>query len=144
MSVNATLGYLADEELFLQERPYCLKFEAPTGLRRSNIQVDHRLQTIEDIRSRAEDFTIDKNGFTLIPFETKMTYQDFSDESKIISVYLAEAAELLQQLVGAFRVQIFEYVVGLSSWCARIENLTVADSKATQGFSNLDRGGIRA
>lgn len=113
MSVNAILGYLADEELFLDERPYCLKFEAPAGLRRSNIQVEHRQQAIEDIRGREEDFTIDKNGFTLVSFDTKMAYDDFNDETKIVSVYLAEAAELLQRLVGAFRIQIFEYVVCL-------------------------------
>ena len=113
MSVNAILGYLADKELFLDERPYCLKFEAPAGLRRSNIQVKHRQQTIKDIRSREIDFTIDKNGFTLVSFDTKMAYKDFNNESKIVSVYLAEAAELLQRLVRAFRVQIFEYVVSL-------------------------------
>jgi hypothetical protein len=113
MSVNAILGYLADEELFLEERPYCLKFEAPAGLHRSDIQVEHRQQTIEDIRRREKDFTIDKNRFTLVPFDTKMAYEDFNNKSKIVSVYLAEAAEKLQRLVGAFHVQIFEYVTSL-------------------------------
>jgi hypothetical protein len=113
MSVNASLGYLADEELFLEERPYCLKFEAPAGLRRSNIQVEHRQQTIEEIRGREKDFNIDKNGFTLVSFDTKMAYDYFNNESKIVSVYLAEAAEILQRLVGTFRVQIFEYVASL-------------------------------
>ncbi|KAH8821381.1 hypothetical protein F5884DRAFT_84977 [Xylogone sp. PMI_703] len=111
MSVNAILGYLADEELYLDEKPYCLKFEAPAGLSRSNIQVEHHLQTIEDIRGREKDFTLDKNGFTLVSFDTRMAYEDFSNENKIVSVYLAEAAEIVQRLVGAFRVQIFEYVI---------------------------------
>ncbi|KAH8704098.1 hypothetical protein BGW36DRAFT_423624 [Talaromyces proteolyticus] len=110
MSVHATLGFLPDEKLFREERPYCLKFEAPKGLRRTNIQAEHRRQIIEDIRGREKDFNLDKNGFALVPFHTKMAYEDFENEDKIVTVYMTEVAAVIQQLVGAFRVQIFEYI----------------------------------
>lgn len=145
MPINAILGYLADDELFLEERPYCLKFEAPDGLRRSNIQVEHRQTIIEDIRGHEKDFTIDKSGFALVSFDSKMAYEDFDNERKIVSVYLAEAAEILQQLVGAFRVQIFEYVASVSPLVLSIrEKLKAADSQAAQGLSNRNGRGLRA
>lgn len=111
MSVDVVLEFLAKSALYSDERPYCLKFESPAGLRRSNIQVELSQQRIEDIRGHEEDFTIDKNGFALVPLDTQMTHEDFDDEENITSIYLPEAAEALRQLVGAFRVQIFEYVV---------------------------------
>lgn len=114
MSVHATLGFLPDDELFRHERPYSLKFEAPEGLRRTNIQAEYREHVIEDTRGHEDEFNIDKNGFALVPFPTKMTYEDFKNEDKILAVYMPEVAGVIQRLVGAFRVQIFEYVASTS------------------------------
>lgn len=115
MSVHATLGLLSHSEIFRHERPYCLKFEAPEGLRRSNIQTEYHERVIEDIRGHEKDFNIDRNGFALVPFHTRMAYEDFENEDKIVAVHMPEVAGVLQRLVGAFRVQIFEYVASASN-----------------------------
>lgn len=125
MSVHATLGFLPDVELFRHERPYCLKFEAPEGLRRSNIKTEYHEYVIEDIRGHEGDFNIDKNGFELVPFHTKMAYEDFANEDKIVAVYMPEVAGVIQRLVGSFRVQIFEYVASASiEFGSRTEKMT--------------------
>ncbi|QKX62998.1 uncharacterized protein TRUGW13939_10166 [Talaromyces rugulosus] len=86
MSVHAALGFLPNEELFQHERPYSLKFEPPEGLRRTNIQAEYRENIIEDIRGHEDDFNMEKNGFALVPFHTKMTYEDFENEDKILAI----------------------------------------------------------
>lgn len=111
MCVNATLSFLADDGLYLTERPYSLKFEAPAGLRRSNILVEKHQQNIEDVRGLEKNLTLDENGFVLVHLDTEMTYEDFEEEDRVKAVYLVEVAEMLQKLVGASRVQVFEYVV---------------------------------
>jgi hypothetical protein len=111
MSVTATLSFLADDELYKTERPYSLKFEAPDGLRRSNILVEKHQQAIQDARGLEKRLTMEDNGFALVDLDTEMTYDDFEDEERVKAVYLVEVAGMLQSLVGASRVQVFEYVV---------------------------------
>ena len=117
MCVNATLSFLADDDLYLTERPYSLKFEAPVGLRRSNILVEKHQQTIQDVRCLNKSLTLDENGFVLVRLDTEMAYEDFEEEDSVRSIYLVEVAEMLQKLVGASRVQVFEYVVRSINTC---------------------------
>lgn len=111
MSVTATLSFLANDELYETERPYSLKFEAPEGLRRSNIQVEKHKQVIQNARQSEKSITVKDNGFALVKLDSKMAYEDFENEERVKAVYLVEVAEMLQKLVGASRVQVFEYVV---------------------------------
>jgi hypothetical protein len=143
MSVHAALGFLPNEELFRHERPYCLKFEPPEGLRRTNIQAEYREHIIEDIRGHEEDFNMDKNGFALVPFHTRMTFEDFESEDKILAVYMPEVAGVIQRLVGAFRVQVFEYVASaLYKSDSRIEKMTECRFASSTKLFRSQREGL--
>jgi len=111
MSVVTTMDFLADSKQYLGEKPYRLKFEPPAGLPRTNIQVDQQQQLIEDIRGREKDFTLENNGFTLVPFHVEMAIEDYDEEQKIKALYLPKVAELLKDMLRASRVQIFEHLV---------------------------------
>ena len=54
--------------------------------------------TIEDMRDRAGDFSLDREGFTVVSAPTSVT--DFYDRAEVLRVYPGEAGELLRSLTG--------------------------------------------
>ena len=54
--------------------------------------------TIEDMRDRAGDFSLDREGFTVVTAPTSVT--DFYDRAEVLRVYPGEAGELLRSLTG--------------------------------------------
>ena len=54
--------------------------------------------TIEDMRDRAGDFSLDREGFTLVTAPTSVT--DFYDRAEVLRVYPGEAGGLLRSLTG--------------------------------------------
>jgi hypothetical protein len=54
--------------------------------------------TIEDMRDRAGDFSLDREGFAIVTAPTSVT--DFYDRAEVLRVYPVEAGELLRSLTG--------------------------------------------
>jgi len=54
--------------------------------------------TIEDMRDRAGDFSLDREGFTVVTAPTSVT--DFYNRAEVTGVYTEEAGELLRSLTG--------------------------------------------
>ena len=135
--VSSSINFLANEDLYDHEKPYLLKFEPPSEFPRSNYKISTKVQDIQDIRGVEHDFSIPKNGFSIMPLQTKMSYEDFDDETRLREVYFKEVAEALQLLLGAFRVQIFEHLV--SSQYMSLKKGSRSDgagSQTTYIFSN--------
>jgi hypothetical protein len=109
--VSSSINFLANDALFNDEKPFLLKFEPPPDFPRSNYKISAKTQDIQDIRGREHDYSIPKNGFSIISLQTKMSYEDFDDEARLREVYFKEVAEALQSSLGAFRVQVFEHLV---------------------------------
>lgn len=110
-SIIGSISFISKDELYQREKPYSLKFTPPAGLPKSNVRGHTHDQILEDIRSREDQFNIEKNGFALVSLPEALTYEDFDDESKVQHVYLPQIAQLLQDMLGASRVQIFEHLV---------------------------------
>lgn len=113
-TTSESLYYLAENPKYQTEKPYFITI--PVGETRkdeqSNIaQVRHDDIQVTDIRGYQSDFTIDKLGFELVNHETKMSYEDFTDHTLVISTYYREVEALLQQKLGASRVFIFDHTV---------------------------------
>ena len=108
---RTTINFIQQDELYLEEKPYLLTYEAPQDFPRTNIKLDERVVAVEDVRGRENEFTINKNGFTIMQVNTKLSYEDFNDDALVKQVYLKEVAEALKSLLGASRVQVFEHVV---------------------------------
>lgn len=67
---------------------------------------------VKDIRGRELSFSLDNNGFAVMQLKgLGMTYEDFSDDAKLKSIYLKAVAKELQTYLGASRVQIFDVLV---------------------------------
>ena len=63
--------------------------------------------TIEDARGREAEFTLDRNGFTLVKAPTEVA--DFYDPEDIKRVYYPEVERLLRDKLGASRVFVFDH-----------------------------------
>jgi len=67
--------------------------------------------SIRDLRERLHLFSYDKNGFTVLNMESKLTPDDFYNQVLVESVYYNEIKELLLGYFGAQRVEIMEHVI---------------------------------
>jgi hypothetical protein len=80
----------------------------PNNIRRRSSGADDRRQ-VEIHDGRGETFSLDGNGFALVPHATRVG--DFFNEQEIRATYYAEAAELIRQVAGAARVVVFDHTV---------------------------------
>ncbi|KAF2032306.1 glutathione S-transferase [Setomelanomma holmii] len=65
--------------------------------------------TVSDGWSRAKEFTIDKNGFSVHDFHTKHT--DWVDDEVVRSGFYPDVMELLKATTGAKRVLVFDHTI---------------------------------
>jgi len=103
--VTATLHYLQRTA----ERPVRYRGEPPPGAVVWNGVDDPRDVLIEDGRGREDEFTLDRNGFTLLSAPTKV--RDFYAPDEIRSVYYPEVERLVRDTLGASRVVAFDHNV---------------------------------
>jgi hypothetical protein len=111
MSVTTSMYFLARDEVYNDEKPYRLRFVPPPGFPETNINTEKHEISIGDIRTQERKFSLEREGFALLPLKSSMNYDDFFDVAKIEQVYLKEVAELLISSMKASRVQIFEHLV---------------------------------
>ncbi|WP_407181562.1 CmcJ/NvfI family oxidoreductase [Bradyrhizobium sp. STM 3562] len=91
------------------EKPTFYRIDPPPGVPQWNGIDDEREVQIEDARGRESEFTLDRNGFSLVKAPTAVA--DFYDEQEIKRVYYPEVDKLLRDKVGASRVFIFDHNV---------------------------------
>ncbi|KAL9609322.1 MAG: hypothetical protein Q9167_005909 [Letrouitia subvulpina] len=110
--IKSSIRFLSRDHRYSSEKPYTLRFTPNIQFPRSNIETENRNDVaIDDIRGREGDFTLERNGFTIMPLETKLSYDDFDDETKVVDIYLREVADEVRNLLGAKKVQILEHIV---------------------------------
>src|ERR1700693_4972122 len=104
-TTTAELHYL----IRTAEKPTRYAMEPPPGVPSSNGIDDPHTVLIEDARGREPEFTLDRNGFTLIKAPTAV--RNFYDPDEIKSVYYPEVERLLRDTLGASRVVVFDHNV---------------------------------
>lgn len=83
--------------------------EPPPGVPEWNGIDDPHQVRIEDARGREAEFTLDRNGFTLVNAPSQV--RDFYDPDEIRAVYYPEVERLLRDQLGASRVVVFDHNV---------------------------------
>ena len=108
--------FLPRSSRWQKEKPYTLKFQPVKDFPVTSEQrVEVKDILVKDIRGQESSFSLEKNGFAVMQLkELDMTYEDFSDDAKVKSVYLKAVAKELQAYLGASRVQIFDVLVLIS------------------------------
>ncbi|EMD86211.1 hypothetical protein COCC4DRAFT_135590 [Bipolaris maydis ATCC 48331] len=87
--------------------------EPPPGVPQRNWGDNWAEVTIEDLRGKEQNFTLDNNAFdTFQNIQSGLTREDFEDDEAIKRVYYPEVEDLLLKNVqGAQRVLIFDHTV---------------------------------
>ena len=109
--VTTTMNFMERLALYDEEKPFLLTFEPPEDFPRTNVKLGKHNLTITDIRGLENDFSIEKNGFSVMPIASRLLYDDFNDDESIKKVYLKELANHVKELLGASKVQVFEHIV---------------------------------
>jgi len=78
-----------------------------TAFEKRRKHVPHEVQ-INDLRPLREDFTLDKAGFELVDYTTKV--KDFANEDEIKEVYYPEITELVKRVTGGDRIHIVSHM----------------------------------
>lgn len=108
--VRSYTHFLKRDELYDTEKPFSLRFTPPEGFPRANIKLERHDIDIRDIRANSS-LRFEKDGATVVQFESKMTYEDYDNEDVVKDIYLKEVSNFLKQFLGAQHVQIFEHTV---------------------------------
>jgi hypothetical protein len=101
--MHAEIRYTADTGETLVNETF-----GPNNIRRRSSGADDR-RRVEIRDGRAENFSLDGNGFALVPHATRVV--DFLDDQELKTTYYAEVAALIRQVSGAARVVVFDHTL---------------------------------
>ena len=111
--LETSINFLKRDELYEHEKPYQLKYAAAEGIPISNIRLEKQDNIkITSIRDREAQFSFERNGFAVLRMNEEIPYDDFSNPDGIRR-YLDIVSVQLKDLLGADKVQAFQYVVRL-------------------------------
>ena len=111
--VTGIVNFIQRDDLYKREKPYIMNYAPEDNFPRSNIhhQLVDNLQ-IEDIRNNHDEFTLQKNGLTIMNVKSEMAAEDYDFPDKVEKRCLPKIAEAMKTRLGARSVQVYEYVVG--------------------------------
>ncbi|KAL9079676.1 MAG: hypothetical protein Q9157_001452 [Trypethelium eluteriae] len=94
------------------EKPYVLLYPPSDDLSQSNY-TDEPVDDIpiHDMRPLIDEFSLDREGFMVGKLDSRLSYTDFANETKLRSVYADEVRRYLLNLLGARPAYIHECVI---------------------------------
>ncbi len=104
-SVEGTLRYLVDTG----EKPVFYAFEGGSKTTSYEGRYEDRAVAIHDGRAVTGGFSLDRQGFVLVPHDTAVA--DFFDAAQIDSIYVGEVEALVKRVAGASRVVVFDHTL---------------------------------
>jgi hypothetical protein len=96
-----------------REKPYECEFsvDAVQDARKTNIEYDEREIVVRDVRGFEKHFNLDRNGFEVIEYKSKLDPTEFSCLDMVEQVYLPECIELLRTRYSASKVLVLGFNV---------------------------------
>ncbi len=82
----------------------------PNNIHRRHIgPMDPHSMQVENGRARANDFSLDQNGFAFVVHKTRV--EDFFAKDRLAADYYPEVEQLVKEVSGASRVVVFDYTL---------------------------------
>ena len=107
------MHFLTRDIMYEKEKPYQLRCPAEVGIPKSNFRLEKQAPiTTSNLRGRERQFSFQRNGFAVLKMDKEIPYEHFSDPEGI-RTYLEAVSENLKVILGANKVQPFQYVVRL-------------------------------
>lgn len=96
--VQVQLQYLKDDPIYKEEKPLQITPNFLDKDNETNVKLaPGQLETVQDVRGREADFTLDRNGFQYVNAPTQ--FKEWSSQPKIAQSYLPELETLLRKEV---------------------------------------------
>ena len=112
--VQTSMNFLSRDPLYDHEKPYRLRYAPEDGMPITNLRHEkHNPIKISNIRGQEQNFSFERNGFAVLKMDEEMPYNDFNNP-KSIQRYLEMVCESLKVLLGADKVQAYQYSVSES------------------------------
>jgi hypothetical protein len=106
--VEADLNFIVPDG----RKPFTHQYDPPPGQPVRSHQYENRKVFIQDGRAHTDAFSIDREGFALVPHVTKVA--DLYDEEALKGAYYPETEALLKAETGASKVVIFDHTIRTS------------------------------
>ena len=106
--VEAELSFIIPDG----RKPFSHQYDPPPGQPVRSHQYENRRVFIQDGRPVADTFSIDREGFALVPHATKVA--DLYDEAALPGSYYPETEALLKAETGASKIVIFDHTIRTS------------------------------
>lgn len=104
-TLNASIKFLTD----FDSKPKVIIPEEGYGVVERSGDFEERLILLTDGRDVAEQFTLDRNGFSFHRFKTQM--EDFLDDTQVREVYYREVQSFIKSITGAKKVHVFDHTI---------------------------------
>lgn len=112
-TIKATFSFVPRENpKYEGEKYYTMSYEPGNGLPRCNYEYEE-IQGIDVHNLRTSGFTLDTHGLGIFSLQSKMNYEDYSNNAKVENIYLREILSLLNKVFKTEEVHIFQYAVRL-------------------------------
>ncbi|KAF2235632.1 hypothetical protein EV356DRAFT_514155 [Viridothelium virens] len=109
---TASMVFLKRDSWPSNEKPYVLLYPPSDDLSQSNY-TDEPVDDIpiHDMRPLIDELSLDREGFMVGKLDSRLSYTDFANETKLRSVYADEVRRYLLNLLGARPAYIHECVI---------------------------------
>lgn len=110
-NIESNMYYLESIPLYETEKPYMMRYQPQEDIPQSNFQkCETPMIAINMQRADVGPFKFDECGFELIELHSKMSFDNFYDNSKIQSVYIQEVREGIKKAMSA-KFWVLDYAV---------------------------------
>ncbi|KAF5309917.1 hypothetical protein D9619_010600 [Psilocybe cf. subviscida] len=108
VSTNAKLNYSVAPEAGVRAYVH-INADPLTGVQKRNHGREDREVTLESVRGKEAEYTLDNCGFQYFKHTSKHT--SFLNDDEVVNEYYPESIELLKKLTGASRVELFDHTI---------------------------------
>jgi len=106
---DTTIYFLRPDPLHKEEKPYAFRFDPGAGVQQSNFTHDpHGGITVRNMRGSEDQFTFERNGFTVLKLPQHVPYDAYHDPQGI-RAYFVQLESLLRDHLGASHVEVFRH-----------------------------------
>ena len=123
------MNFLSRDSLYEREKPYQFRYPVGDGVPKTNLRhVKQEPLKVHNMRGREEQFSFEKNGFTVLKLDEEISYDDFNNPAGIRR-YLDLVAKQLRRKLNADTVQVYQYLVCLRLLNHPPENVLLTTSR---------------
>ncbi|KAL1616796.1 hypothetical protein SLS54_008188 [Diplodia seriata] len=106
--------FLQRDDLYIEEKPYSLRYTPPEGSSRANIKLELHEIRVRDVRPVKDKLSFETDGCAIVDLGSRMKYEDWDDDSQVKAVYLREVADLLRRVLDTTVPWVLDMVRSLN------------------------------